>query len=103
MQVVDLLRWLRSDLGVAMLFIAHDLGLVCGIADRVAILHEGGICEIGAPWSVMERPRHPYTRQLVEAARRAGLSQACRVGQMPAYERAVVLEAASGLRYGMPA
>lgn len=65
--IVQLLGGLRRDLGVAVLFITHDLGLVSDIADRVIVLDEGHICEHGAVSRVLEHPRHPATRDLVNA------------------------------------
>ncbi|MCU0886950.1 MAG: dipeptide ABC transporter ATP-binding protein, partial [Rubritepida sp.] len=66
-QLLKLLAELRGRLGMAMLFITHDLGIVRKIADRVAVMQDGVIVESGVTASVLESPAHPYTRALVEA------------------------------------
>lgn len=70
--VLDLLRALRAELGLAYLFISHDLAVVRQIADRVAVLYRGRICEIGPVEAVYRRPAHPYTAALLDAAGAAG-------------------------------
>ncbi|MEU1517547.1 ABC transporter ATP-binding protein [Streptomyces sp. NPDC005811] len=66
--VLELLRELRRELGLSMLFITHDLGVVATIADEVLVLQTGDICERGPTASVLREPAHPYTRRLLEAA-----------------------------------
>jgi microcin C transport system ATP-binding protein len=66
-QILKLLKDLQSRLGMAMLFITHDLGIVRKIADRVCVMKEGRIVERGAVARVFERPEHPYTRELLAA------------------------------------
>ncbi|WP_026422594.1 ABC transporter ATP-binding protein [Actinokineospora inagensis] len=65
--VINLLEDLRDALGLAYLFIAHDLSVVRHIADRVAVLYLGRVVETGDRDAVFDRPRHPYTRALVSA------------------------------------
>lgn len=66
-QILQILKELRDD-GVALVFISHDLGSVAGVADRVAVLYQGELVEVGPVRDVITRPRHPYTRLLVRSA-----------------------------------
>jgi peptide/nickel transport system ATP-binding protein len=56
---------LRAELGFAVVFITHDLPLLLEISDRIAVMREGRIVELGAAAEVYSRPQHPYTRQLL--------------------------------------
>src|SRR5690606_18038777 len=67
-QILALLKQLQDELGVAYLFITHDLGVVRHIADRVAVMHLGTIVETGETEQIYEHPAHPYTRALLSAA-----------------------------------
>jgi peptide/nickel transport system ATP-binding protein len=67
-QVILLLKELRDALGLAYLFIAHDLAVVRDLADRVAVMQSGRIVELGACNQIFERPRHPYTQALLAAS-----------------------------------
>ncbi len=66
-QILDLLADLKRDLGMAMLFITHDLGIVRKIADRVCVMQGGHIVEQGPARELFARPQHPYTRKLLAA------------------------------------
>ncbi|MDQ1123444.1 dipeptide ABC transporter ATP-binding protein [Microbacterium trichothecenolyticum] len=66
-QVLDLLSDLRVGLGISLLFISHDLGVVRHVADDVVVMRAGRIVESGAVDDVFDDPRHPYTRELVRA------------------------------------
>jgi oligopeptide/dipeptide ABC transporter ATP-binding protein len=66
-QVVNLLLELRERSGLAYLFISHDLAVVRAVSHRVAVMHLGEIVETGPADDVLARPRHPYTRALLDA------------------------------------
>ncbi|MFL4989095.1 MAG: ABC transporter ATP-binding protein, partial [Microvirga sp.] len=66
-QILKLLKDLQARLGMAMLFITHDLGIVRKIADRVCVMTQGKIVEQGPVAEVFERPRHAYTQRLLAA------------------------------------
>ncbi len=67
-QIVNLLAGLQRDLGLAMLFISHDLNVVRHISDRVIVMYLGRVMEEGQTDAVFSRPRHPYTEALLAAA-----------------------------------
>ena len=66
-QVLDLLRDLQADTGMAILLITHDLGVVATMADRVAVMYAGQIVESATRKQLFEDPQHPYTRKLFRA------------------------------------
>ena len=66
-QVLKLLKDLQRELGMAILFITHDLGIVRGMADRVCVMNDGKIVEQGPVSKVFEMPAHDYTRHLLAA------------------------------------
>ena len=66
-QVLKLLKDLQRELGMAILFITHDLGIVRGMADRVCVMNDGKIVEQGPVSKVFEMPAHEYTRHLLAA------------------------------------
>jgi oligopeptide transport system ATP-binding protein len=64
-QVVNLLRELRREMGIAMVFIAHDLSVVRHISDRIMVMYLGRLMETAPARAIVERPRHPYTQFLI--------------------------------------
>ncbi|QWA09611.1 ABC transporter ATP-binding protein [Sodalis ligni] len=65
-QILRLLMDLRDRLGLAIIMITHDLGIVAQTCDRIAVMYGGRLCEVGAKRSVLSRPLHPYTRGLID-------------------------------------
>jgi microcin C transport system ATP-binding protein len=66
-QILELMKVLQRELGMAMLLITHDLGVVRRMADRVYVMSKGCVVEEGRTADVFERPQHPYTRHLMSA------------------------------------
>ncbi|WGF90745.1 ABC transporter ATP-binding protein [Marinivivus vitaminiproducens] len=66
-QILDLLRRLQSELGMSMLFITHDFGVVAEMAERIAVMYAGQIVEQGAADQILSRPANPYTSALLDA------------------------------------
>lgn len=66
-QIVNLLLRLQKDLGLTILFIAHDLAMVRYLSTRVAVMHQGKIVELRSTDELFAHPRHPYTNQLLKA------------------------------------
>jgi len=66
-QILDLLLGLRSELDLAILFIAHDIGVVRYFCDRVVVMHQGRVVETGTAIQICDNPQEPYTRQLISA------------------------------------
>jgi len=71
-QVLDLLTGLVRDLGMGMVLISHDLGVLGTTCDRIAVMYAGQIVEIGPGLEVFDDPQHPYTRALAGAFPRVG-------------------------------
>ena len=66
-QIVDLIRNLRDELGTAVLYITHDLGVVAQLCDRVIVMYAGNIVESGDVYNSFARPQHPYTQALLRS------------------------------------
>jgi ABC-type oligopeptide transport system ATPase subunit len=66
-QILNLLKDLQEQFGLTYLFIAHDLAVVRAMSDRIAVMHQGEIVELGRAEDVYAHPKERYTRELVEA------------------------------------
>ena len=70
-QILELVRELRQKMGMAIIWITHDLGVIAGIADRVAVMYAGQIVEHAEVKELFRNPQHPYTRALLETLPKA--------------------------------
>ncbi|MDH3239164.1 MAG: ABC transporter ATP-binding protein [Alphaproteobacteria bacterium] len=84
-QIIELMMEMQAELGMAIQFISHNLGVVSEIADDVAVMYAGRIVEMGTAAQIFAAPRHPYTSALMETIPRLG----ARVGRLPAIPGAV--------------
>ncbi len=87
-QILAEMQTLIRASGLALIWITHDLTVVAGLADRVAVMYAGRIVESGTTAQILETPRHPYTRGLIDstpaaAARRAAGDRSRRLAQIP--------------------
>ena len=69
-QILELMKNLTRDMGVAMIIITHNLGVVARYADRVNVMYAGRIVESGSAADIYHRPRHPYTLALLKSVPR---------------------------------
>jgi peptide/nickel transport system ATP-binding protein len=96
-QILDLLRDLQREQGMGLLLITHDLGVVAGMAQRVALMYAGQIVEVAAADEFFRAPKHPYAQALLRAlpdAARRGEALAAIAGTVPA-----LTQAFGGCRY----
>jgi peptide/nickel transport system ATP-binding protein len=115
-QILDLMRGLRGDSGLAMLLITHDLGVIAEIADRVLVLYAGRVAEIAPVDQLFDAPAHPYTKALLASIPRTSgprdrlvsiegvvpgagaLSDACRFAPRCAFARDLCTSRAPAVR-----
>jgi peptide/nickel transport system ATP-binding protein len=71
-QILDLMRKLQQDVGMSILFITHNLGVVAEMADRVVVMYGGRVVEEGDVVEIFKAPRHPYTMGLLNSIPRPG-------------------------------
>ena len=83
-EILALLERLRVSLGLGVIFITHDVGVVAKIADRVAVMPLGKVVETGDLRSIFDRPQHPYTRMLLASALRLESPSPLRIAAVPA-------------------
>jgi oligopeptide/dipeptide ABC transporter ATP-binding protein len=72
MEYLKLLKEIQSKSGIAMIFVTHDLGIVTKICNRVMVMYAGKIVESGNTTNIMQRPRHPYTKALINSVPQPG-------------------------------
>src|SRR6201986_81479 len=77
-QIMGLLAELRAELGMSMIFITHDIGLVAGIADQIMVMQSGVAVEQGKLGDVLDHPQHEYTRHLLNAVPHFNAGRAAR-------------------------
>ncbi|MFJ2369332.1 ABC transporter ATP-binding protein [Microbacterium sp. NPDC087665] len=98
-QILDLIRTLRDETGMGVLFISHDLGVIGQLCERIAVMYRGRIVESGTTQRVLENPQHPYTRALLESIPRPSVPARSALAVIPAdndFDRVpAVLEEAS--------
>jgi oligopeptide/dipeptide ABC transporter ATP-binding protein len=82
-QILDLLSGLRRELGLALLLITHDLGVVAEVADRVVVLYAGEVVEQAEPRALFRGPRHPYTAGLLASLPPATAERPPRLAAIP--------------------
>jgi len=82
-QIIDLLRAMREEVGMALVLISHDLGVVAGLADRILVMYAGRIVESADSAELFRDPRHPYTAALLKCIRacRARVWNDCRLSR----------------------
>ena len=82
-QILELLKQLQSELGMAIIWLTHDLGVIAGIADRVSVMYLGRIVETATVDDIFYAPKHPYTQALLRSIPRLGVDQGRRLPTIP--------------------
>ncbi len=82
-QMVELVKRLRDEIGMAIIWITHDLGIIAGLAQRVIVMYAGFIVEHASVDEVYDNPRHPYTISLLGALPRVDMSREERLTSIP--------------------
>ncbi|MFK0403034.1 ABC transporter ATP-binding protein [Microbacterium sp. NPDC090225] len=83
-QILDLIKSLRDETGMGVLFISHDLGVIGQLCERVAVMYRGRVVETGSARRVLDDPRHPYTRALLESIPRPSVPVRSPLAVIPA-------------------
>jgi oligopeptide transport system ATP-binding protein len=91
-QIVELVTKIRNQVGMAVIWITHDLGVVAGIADRVIVMYAGFIVEEARVDELYENPRHPYTNALLEALPRVDRRRDRRLKSIPGAPPSLLVE-----------
>jgi len=92
-QIIELVKELRQKLGMAIIWITHDLGVIAGIADRVMVMYAGQVVEEGPVKEIFSDPRHPYTQALLKTVPAV---------RGPRAERLQVIEGQPPIMHGAP-
>jgi len=82
-QLLDELDGLRQRHKMSMIFITHDIALISSFADDILVMYAGHVCEIGPRDQVIDQPRHPYTRALLDAVERVAVTETSRLAAIP--------------------
>ncbi len=103
-QILDLMRRLQREMGMSILFVTHDMGVVAEMADDVAVMYAGAVVEQAAVADLFARPSHPYTRGLLASIPRPDRPEGAKAGGDPRLGAAAVGDAAGlRLRAALPA
>jgi peptide/nickel transport system ATP-binding protein/oligopeptide transport system ATP-binding protein len=91
-QILRLIRTLRDEHGTSVLLITHDLGVVAGLADRVAVMYAGRIVEQASTTAILTAPRHPYTAGLLASIPRVDRARVERLPSIPGQPPSLLLD-----------
>ena len=91
-QIIELVKRLRDELGMAIIWITHDLGVVAGMADRVLVMYAGYIVESAKVTNLYETPLHPYTNALIGALPRVDRRRDKRLKSIPGAPPSLLVE-----------
>lgn len=84
-QILDLLRALQQEMGMAIIMITHDLGVIADMADEVVVMYAGRVVESGHPDAIFYTPQHPYTRGLLTSIPKLGEKSSKPLAAIPGY------------------
>ena len=79
LEILHLLRSLCDEAGVAIMLISHDIGVVSSVCDHVAVMYAGRVVEYGMVDTIVSRPRHPYTKKLIDCTPHIELEAGARI------------------------
>ena len=82
-ELIQMLRALRADMGMSLVLISHDLGVVAGLADRILVMYAGRVVESAAAESLLERAAHPYTAELLKCVPNLRVARLERMPNLP--------------------
>ncbi|WP_460452404.1 ABC transporter ATP-binding protein [Alsobacter sp. SYSU BS001988] len=93
-QILELFEALKARLGMSMVFVTHDMGVIARIADRITVMYAGQVCETGDKHAIFARPSHPYTQALLSSTpridRRYAVDASGRRERLPTVGRAAI-------------